>query len=195
MGIVLYYPQFFTVNLLSHLLFLVSQFLQMIQDWLFSPRGRLLTPEWFRVTLGNLLWHYCIFKALHLWMPAITKIIIPSHLQTPILPLIPGLKMPHSAMTPHFITSPPNYPCVLSYSFLKFLIPVLGFFTALYIPPKTKCNPEPSVSKNMLKQPGVISYLFPYNSVCHATNSPIQIFCDSLTHLLPTISSIWFKIF
>lgn len=161
---------------------------------LFSPHGWLLTPEWFRMTLENLLWHYCAFKAppdpCH---DRDHRALAPPNTHPTTNSRAENASPCHDS--PLFsIRSPRNNPCLLSHFFLKFLIPDLGLSTALYEPPKIKCNPEPSVSKNMLKQSGLISYLFPSNSICHATESSNQSCCECLTHLSPTKPSIWFKI-
>lgn len=149
---------FFPMSPASHPLFLVSQFSQMIQD----PVSFLLSTEWFRMTLENLLWHYFIFKS--------TTPLDPCHNENH-----PALNPPNTHPATNFrakntsshhdsplfsIRSPPNNPCLLSHFFLTFPIPDFGLFTALYKPPKIKCNPETAASKNKVKQSGVISNVF-----------------------------------
>lgn len=125
---------FFPMSPASHPLFLVSRFLQMIQD----PVSFLLSTEWFRITLENLLWHYFIFKS--------TTPLDPCHNENH-----PALNPPNTHPATNFrakntssrhdsplfsIRSPPNNPCLLSHFFLTFPIPDFGLFTALYKPPK-----------------------------------------------------------
>lgn len=134
MGIVLY--------LLSQIFFPVIPLPILINDprlCLFSPCGWLLTPWVVWNDIRNLLWHYHVFKALQQWIPAIGKIIISLFLQTPILPLLPELEMPHLVTASLFSLSEVHQTILVS-------LPISSW-SFLHKSPKNKGHHEPSVSK------------------------------------------------